>query len=54
MVDDPELGRVIRYRNGKPVTESEIYAIARAFGYVSLTDFERAARGERNHGMGLG
>lgn len=54
MADDPTRGRVIRYANGKPVTESELRSIARAFGYVSLNEFEVAARGGRNHGRGLG
>lgn len=54
MADDPQRGRVIRYANGKAVTESEIRAIALAFGYLSLTEFEQAARGGRNHGKGLG
>lgn len=54
MSDDPQRGRILRYANGKAVTESEIRAIARAFGYMSLPEFELAARGGRNYGMGLG
>ncbi|MEV4155452.1 hypothetical protein AB0J48_20720 [Nocardia salmonicida] len=53
MADDPTKGRVIRYANGKAVTEAELRSIARAFGYLDLSEFETAARGGRNHGKGL-
>ena len=53
MADDPTKGRPLRYANDRAVTDAEIRAIAKAFGYLDLTEFETALRGGRNRGKGL-
>lgn len=53
MANDSQKGHIVRYANGQAATEAEIRAIARAFGYLNMAEFETAARGGRNYGKGL-